>query len=441
MWSAGRVTFLFLLGVGLNEQHWTLACQTVTSRNAIRDDLLAQFVTGRSNNDPIKQDFVAGCLRLAFHDAGTFDPALGGGPNGCIVDTDPDNAGLDRIVNLLQPVFETHRDLCPSRSDFWALAAAVGVDAAMPASSSTRLVDMYEWGRDFVDDCSDEFGRLPSHQMGLDHVRNVFNDRMGFTDQEVVALMGAHTIGRGHEEFSGFDMAWDQTMMTFDNGYYIDMVQGEWARARIKANGLHNWVDPRLTNPLTGKNNMMLNTDLNLVFDIGPNNAQVDPKTGANSCQVNWDPALQVFLDPGLEWEAIAPDGAGFCSDLSDRMPLATAYVDDQARFHQDFSDVFWKLMRLGYEGERGALCSPCVASQDCCCRGQCVTVPPETEAPETEAPETQAPETEAPETEAPETQAPETQAPETEAPETPSPNTPTPHVSCVPKTYHFRNT
>ena len=36
-----------------------------------------------------------------------------------------------------------------------------------------------------------------------EHLRNVFGKKMGFTDQEIVALSGAHTIGRVFKERSG----------------------------------------------------------------------------------------------------------------------------------------------------------------------------------------------------------------------------------------------
>ena len=38
-------------------------------------------------------------------------------------------------------------------------------------------------------------GRLPAAELGAAHVRDVFG-RMGFTDQAMVALLGAHTVGR-----------------------------------------------------------------------------------------------------------------------------------------------------------------------------------------------------------------------------------------------------
>jgi hypothetical protein len=49
---------------------------------------------------------------------------------------------------------------------------------------------------DFVDDsrCAPR-GRLPDGALAADHLREVFTKRMGFNDQEIVALAGAHSLG------------------------------------------------------------------------------------------------------------------------------------------------------------------------------------------------------------------------------------------------------
>lgn len=46
--------------------------------------------------------------------------------------------------------------------------------------------------------------RLPDGAKGADHIREVFG-RMGFNDQEIVALSGAHNLGRCHSDRSGFE--------------------------------------------------------------------------------------------------------------------------------------------------------------------------------------------------------------------------------------------
>ena len=68
-----------------------------------------------------------------------------------------------------------------------------------------------------------------------DHLRNVFY-RMGFTDQEIVALSGAHTLGRAKKTRSGFGQdvtkytkngpgkpggsSWTPEWLKFDNSYF-----------------------------------------------------------------------------------------------------------------------------------------------------------------------------------------------------------------------------
>jgi cytochrome c peroxidase len=51
-------------------------------------------------------------------------------------------------------------------------------------------------------------GRLPEADKGnpmatAKGLRDIFY-RMGFNDQEIVALSGAHALGRCHENFSGY---------------------------------------------------------------------------------------------------------------------------------------------------------------------------------------------------------------------------------------------
>ena len=50
-------------------------------------------------------------------------------------------------------------------------------------------------------------GRLPDAKRGVDHIRDVFY-RIGFNDRDIVALSGAHSLGRCHKERSRFDGPW-----------------------------------------------------------------------------------------------------------------------------------------------------------------------------------------------------------------------------------------
>ena len=51
------------------------------------------------------------------------------------------------------------------------------------------------------------------------HLREIFG-RMGFNDQEIVALSGAHALGRCHATASGYVGPWTPTPTTFNNLYF-----------------------------------------------------------------------------------------------------------------------------------------------------------------------------------------------------------------------------
>jgi cytochrome c peroxidase len=67
-----------------------------------------------------------------------------------------------------------------------------------------------------VEHCTPD-GRLPDGDKGSDHIRKIFN-RQGFNDQEIVALSGAHALGRCHADRSGFEGPWTFSPITFTNG-------------------------------------------------------------------------------------------------------------------------------------------------------------------------------------------------------------------------------
>jgi catalase (peroxidase I) len=57
-----------------------------------------------------------------------------------------------------------------------------------------------------------------ANEQAQDHLRIIFN-RMGFNDQEIVALSGAHALGC-HTDRSGFEGPWQFSPTTFSNEYF-----------------------------------------------------------------------------------------------------------------------------------------------------------------------------------------------------------------------------
>ncbi|XP_031477644.1 L-ascorbate peroxidase, cytosolic-like [Nymphaea colorata] len=164
-------------------------------------------------------------LRLAWHSAGTFDvKTKTGGPFGTIKNPvelgHAANAGLDIAVRLLEPIREQFPIL--SYADFVQLAGVVAVEV-------TGGPDVpFHPGRPDKTESPVE-GRLPDANQGVDHLRVVFKQHMGLSDQDIVALSGGHTLGRAHKERSGFEGPWTRDPLIFDNNYFKELLTGEKA--------------------------------------------------------------------------------------------------------------------------------------------------------------------------------------------------------------------
>ena len=98
------------------------------------------------------------------------------------------NAGLEVARKVLEPLKEKYPSL--SYGDLWTLAGCVAIEEMGGPTISWRP------GRVDGDAsrCPPD-GRLPDASRNEDHIRAIFY-RMGFNDQEIVALIGAHALGR-----------------------------------------------------------------------------------------------------------------------------------------------------------------------------------------------------------------------------------------------------
>jgi len=197
-------------------------------------------------------------LRLAWHDAGTYDKASNtGGPRAAQQypggeDAHGANAGLDIARDLLQPLKARYPDM--SMADLWALAAVVAIEA------SGGPVIPFRPGRVDAKSAAEsvEDGRLPDATQGVDHLRSVFG-RMGLDDADIVALSGAHTLGRAHKDRSGFEGPWTENPLVFDNSYFKDLLTKKWTKV-TNSEGNEQYADE------TGEV-MMLPSDMALLED------------------------------------------------------------------------------------------------------------------------------------------------------------------------------
>jgi len=240
-------------------------------------------------------------VRLAWHAAGTYDKnSQNGGSNGATMRFAPEssdgaNAGLDIARMLIEPVKTKFPNA--SYADLWTLAGAVAVEEMGGPAIPWRP------GRsDYVDASKvPPNGRLPDATQGKDHIRQVFY-RMGFNDQEIVALLGAHTLGRCHLTRSGFDGPWTRAPTTFSNEFFRVLKEEQWSIQPNKLGKLQFWN--------ASKDLMMLPADMALLAD----------------------PEFKKWVD---------------------------IYAKDRDRFFADFAKAFGKLLELGVPYDSKPLVAP----------------------------------------------------------------------------------
>ncbi|CAB4287827.1 unnamed protein product [Prunus armeniaca] len=164
-------------------------------------------------------------LRLAWHDAATYDAkpknGVAGGPNGSIRNEEElnrsANYGLDIAVNLCEEVKAKHPKI--TYADLYQLAGVVAVEITGGPS-----INFVPGRKDSTQSPAD--GRVPDAKLGASHLREVFY-RMGLSDKDIVVLSGGHTLGRAHQNRSGFDGPWTKEPEKFDNSYFVELLKGE----------------------------------------------------------------------------------------------------------------------------------------------------------------------------------------------------------------------
>ena len=179
-------------------------------------------------------------IRLSWHDAGVYSTGklTGGCPNAAMRFTDGGegtfgaNAGLpDVALGLLKPVTEKYTGFI-SNADLWTLAANVAIEEMGGPVIKTRF------GRKDAESSAEsvesQVGRLPDGDKGVDHLKEIFEPK-GFDAKDIVALSGAHTVGKCHADRSGFDGFWTDEPLKFDNAYFVDIVNKKYEAETTKA--------------------------------------------------------------------------------------------------------------------------------------------------------------------------------------------------------------
>lgn len=207
-------------------------------------------------------------IRLAWHDSGTYDQRIkeqfkAGGAIGTIqYDGEMSfgaNAGLKKALGYLSTFKKNYPQV--SMADLIQVASVLAVEVM----GGPKIPFRYGRKDGAESDCAGTASRegfathagLPDAAAPFGcgakdpatHLRNVFTKKMGFNDEEIVALSGAHTIGRTFQTRSGTcpfgegpgkgtshtnkpfmgmngGQSWTKNWLKFDNAYFK-----EWKEA------------------------------------------------------------------------------------------------------------------------------------------------------------------------------------------------------------------
>ncbi|KAG9414749.1 heme peroxidase [Aphanomyces cochlioides] len=233
-------------------------------------------------------------VRLAWHSSGTYKKADGsGGSQGGTIRFDPEinhggNHGLVIVIEKLEAVKAKHPNI--TYADLYVYAGVVAISEMGGPEVPFHLgrKDAKSGKESTPDD------RLPDADKGskpktIGHIRDVFY-RMGFNDREIVALIGAHAVGRCYPTRSGYSGPWTRAETTFSNEYFRELIENKWT--------IKKWDGPEQYEDPTG-DLMMLPADMALL----------------------WDPSFKKYVE---------------------------LYAKDEEVWHKDFANAFQKLTENG---------------------------------------------------------------------------------------------
>ena len=294
-------------------------------------------------------------VRVAFHDGGegtVLNNEDMMGSDGCLSDTDENNGikGDNSLVTtVMDPIWQQYCDQI-SNADFWALFAKLVLDYS--SGNNAVLVNPFYYGRVDTTNCSSGAGRLPSAQRGQDGYQSFFVEQLGFTLEEGITLLGAHSLGHVNPANSGYGLdvsgntnnnpeynAWDRTPATFDNAYYDSLSRVPWTNSQQPNDNNQRskniWLDAGNQN----NKRVMLNSDMAAGFDF-------DERTEPSSCQ-----SCGV-----LGQRCGGRNSVDRCQNPSSgtSVPSTAAqvarYIAPNDEFLRDFGPAFFKMVSVGYE-------------------------------------------------------------------------------------------
>jgi len=299
-----------------------------------------------NNTDKTDLPFIGGLVRLSFHDC------IGaGGCDGCINHTLIDNAGLKTYSDKLDKEYDANfRDLM-SRADFYMIAAISAIEKSTSDIEDKKF--RFTRRRDFklgrkscpTSPAENKPNVIANSLWNIDDVLQFFRSNFSYTDNQIVALMGAHSLGRARIENSGIEGRWVKSPSrekgkllpgsVLSNEYYKTLAnRPEWFQKIRSFNGLTKtqWenrkedIDSVTLRGTPDQPNMLTNSDLCLVSNFTLNNhstGEIKTSNMTDGCNIAFNSSQSCPVSPTFE--------------------RVKYYAKDQnrARWVADFSEIF----------------------------------------------------------------------------------------------------
>jgi len=344
------ITFAFALLLGVLCEAKVPSVKDVKLAKAT----IAKLINQRSNKN---QDFwwIAGFLRLVWHDS------VGkGGLDGCIDYANTANNGLNLYSQDLNAVYDQNFKSAMSRADFYALAAATGLEMAGNdrRAAGTRFdANKLKFGRK---DCAtspnedETTEQFPSSKIGWDEMMAYFKkmfevDGADFTAKDLVALMGAHKLGKATVRNSGYRGEWmtgGGCSSRLNLKYFIRVLTGpkrhqvpaktKWAdkSCLYQPNVNLQWKDR------TKNTGIMMDADLALAWKF-----KSDPKTGTIDCTI---------CEEGNQDEKCCKHSPGYAEIIKYLDPTTKKgkmkFKKGSSVYGADFQAIIYRMMNLHHE-------------------------------------------------------------------------------------------
>lgn len=223
------------------------------------------------------------------------------------------------------------------------LSGLVASEVALPPSQRDDIGDfpLHWFGRKtcFNDDILGGPHRDLCHgTAGTQTIQTFFQNEFGFTDHQIVAIMGAHSVGRMRRQNTGNTGTWDLTPTRLDSGYFLEVtfMAPDYRLVEIDNSDIVGMPNTFQWEGIANEGEddeariTMMNSDLALVMNVND--------VGEVDCE---------FLD----------DNGIACSRDTPFAPFMREFADDTELFLNDFRDVLNLLIDHGHSKANG--CDP----------------------------------------------------------------------------------